>query len=81
MAQTVVESTVSEKHDVSPASPKKSIPALSPQVAELMKKENEYIVGGFTPLPAYITGGQGSMLRVGSMSVNITLTHWNKYLY
>ncbi|OGE47679.1 hypothetical protein PENARI_c038G09160 [Penicillium arizonense] len=63
MAQTVVESTVSEKHDVSPASPKKSIPALSPQVAELMKKESEYIVGGFTPLPAYITGGQGSMLR------------------
>jgi hypothetical protein len=75
MTQTIVESIESKRHDVFPASPRKSTPALSPQVAELMKKESEYIVGGFTPLPAYITGGEGSTLRVGSISANMTLRH------
>lgn len=71
----MTQTTVSVRHDVFPVSPKKSTPALSPQVAELMKKESEYIVGGFAPLPVYITGGKGSTLRVGSISANITSRH------
>lgn len=63
MTPAIFESAVGEKISAFPASGKKNTPELSPQVLELMKKENEYIVGGFTPLPAYIAGGQGSTLR------------------
>ncbi|KAJ5923154.1 hypothetical protein N7454_008399 [Penicillium verhagenii] len=59
----MVASAACDMHDTSPVSGKKDTPELSPQVLELMKKESEYIVGGFTPLPVYIVGGQGSTLR------------------
>jgi ornithine--oxo-acid transaminase len=63
MIPAIVESAMCEKQDAFPASGKKNTPELSSQVVNLMNKESEYIVGGFTPLPAYIAGGQGSTLR------------------